>query len=74
MPCRIGITTDPDRRKSEWEGKYPTLTNWELLKGPLATKQEAQVSETTLSQDLGCESAPGGDDPFVKWYVYKFDY
>jgi hypothetical protein len=77
MSCRIGITTDPERRRGEWGSKYPTLKNWEIIAGPYKTKGEAQAMETDLSQAQGCEAAPGGDnpsDPRAKWYVYRFDH
>ena len=74
MACRVGMTTNPGERKRHWEGEYPTLRNWTIL-GRYKTKSEAQRAETTLAQQHGCVSAPGGSgDENDNWVVYKFDY
>ena len=59
MPCKIGMTSDLERRKAEWKRQYPTLKNSEVLAGPPNCKEDAQILEMTLSQDYGCESHPG---------------
>jgi len=74
MSCRIGITTDPDRRRGEWEKEYPNLRNWQIL-GRCKTKSAAQKAETHLAHRFGCEAAPGGPGKeHDNWCVYKFDY
>ena len=77
MRCRIGMTTNPEQRKTYWESQYSTLKDWQILDGPFSSKVEAQKKETELAKKLGCESHPGGDDAdFVgaKWYVYGFNF
>jgi len=74
MACRIGITTDPDRREREWKREYPNLRNWKNLEWH-KTKSAAQQAETRLARRLGCEAAPGGPgDEHDNWCIYKFDY
>ena len=77
MPCRVGITTNLERRKKEWKAIHPTLKNWQKLGYPYDTKETAQAAENLAAAMHGCESGSGGDDPDdpnAKWYVYKFDY
>lgn len=75
MPCRIGITTNPARRRAEWESEYPSLYGWEQ-RGPYSERSDAQRAETSLALEHDCEAAPGGADPDSgrSWYVYKFNY
>lgn len=75
MGCRIGITTDLDERKKYWKTIHPTLRDWQVLEGPISTKDEAQRLETYLARRHGCESAPGGKDvPGKSWWVYGFKF
>ena len=73
--CRVGMTTDPDRRKAEWEAEIPNTTNWKWY-GPYDSREDAQTAETTLAEKHGCESHPGGPEPKgnPQWWVYKFTY
>ena len=74
MPCQIGITTDPERRRRQWTRERPTLRNWEIL-GAYATKTLAQNAENQLAQQYGCNHGEGGDGPEQgPWYSYRFDY
>jgi hypothetical protein len=76
MACRVGITTDPKRRRAEWTSEYPDLMNWEILAGPVS-RAEAQEIEDAQALMYGCEASPGGDEPDqpgAEWYVYRFDY
>lgn len=77
MGCRIGMTTNSERRKEDWKTVYRNLRDWEILYGP-TTKDRAQEIETRLSEEYGCESHPGGDDPnaglLAQWYVYGFNH
>ncbi len=74
MPCRIGITTDPDRRLQEWRRKHPGLRRWRIL-GRYGSKSEAQAQETLLARRHGCEAWPGGVGPeTATWYVYCFEF
>lgn len=77
MPCKVGITTDLNRRKGEWQAIHPTLKNWKELGSPHDTRESAQNAENLVAVTSGCEHAPGGrepNDPDAKWHVYRFDY
>ena len=80
MSCRIGITTDPDRRKKEWErelGSKMRSETWKILDSGL-TKSEAQRKEDELASEKSCQASPGGsdvgDDNEKIWSVYYFEY
>lgn len=74
MACRVGITTDLDRRKAEWKQEYPNLRNWKI-ENEYETKTEAQAEENRIAKKRGCKSSPGGDgDEHATWYVYSFEY
>ncbi len=73
MACKIGITTDLDRRRKEWESEYPNLYGWQMLDGPFATQQKAQEAEDRLAKQHGCDSHHGGEGK-GQWWVYKFYY
>ena len=73
MACRIGITTDPESRKADWERKYPNLRNWRILETH-QTKSQAQQAEDRLASQYGCEAHHGGGSDPGPWSVYKFDY
>lgn len=74
MSCRVGITTNPYRRKQEWENKCSCFKNWEILASGLSRKQ-AQEMEDKYS-DM-CDTHPGGREPenySNNWSVYKFNH
>lgn len=74
MVCRIGITTDPDKRKKDWENQYPSLYDWKILE-KCYSKYDAQNAENRFARQYGCESHPGGSgEEGGVWYVYKFSY
>ena len=74
MPCQVGITTDPGRRRQEWERERPTLRNWRIL-SQHQTKTAAQQAENREARARGCNSGAGGDGPErAAWSVYYFDY
>ena len=74
MACRVGITTDPDRRKEEWKLEYPNLQGWEII-GKHRTKSAAQAQEDREAEERGCVSSQGGADADgATWFVYYFRY
>jgi len=74
MSCRVGITTDPKRRRQEWEQKYSNLKNWEEH-GPYASRDHAQRIENSMASQRSCVSHQGGREPeHGPWYVYYFEY
>ena len=74
MPCQVGITTDPNRRRQEWVQERPTLRNW-LILSTHNSRAAAQQAENREAQRLGCNSGAGGSGPEVAtWYVYAFEY
>ena len=74
MACRIGITQDLDRRKSEWKAKYPGLRDWKR-ESTHGSKTAAQAEEDRLANERGCQSGQGGSGPEAgTWHVYSFRY
>ena len=71
--CKIGMTTDPKRRKAEWERKYPDL-EWKTLQ-KYDSKSAAQSAEKRLANKYDCEAHGGGSGSKYKpWYTYKFNH
>lgn len=73
MPCRVGITTNPELRKRQWEAKVVGLTNWRIL-GTYRNRAEAQDREDKYAERHGCRAHHGGADAAGMWSVYRFDY
>jgi len=83
MACRIGITTDPEGRRSYWQNQAPGFANWEILE-VFRSKPAAKEYETQYALRHGCHGALSDLDPPVTakerqpehewWYVYHFDY
>lgn len=73
MPCRVGITTDLEKRKAYWESRVHSLSNW-LLLGSCRSRAQAQAHETRYSIAYKCQAAPGGRDSGGSWHVYRFNY
>ena len=74
MTCRVGVTTNPTKRKLFWMSKYPALRNWEELETDL-TYDEAQAAEAFYAAFYGCKSKLGGERVDGSDYVvYRFDY
>ena len=72
MACRVGITTNPERRKKEWQQEYPHLWDWTII-AKYGTKSAAQARENQEAKRRGCASSPGGGGPEVAtWHVYFF--
>jgi len=73
MICRVGITTNLERRKKEWKAEHSDMQNWEEF-GPFDSREDAQKWEDSQT---GCEKSGGGDnpdDPTAKWSGYRFSY
>ena len=74
MPCRVGITTDPERRRHEWQERFPALHHWQILACGL-TKHDAQIRQTLEAIRHGCAHAPiGSEVENTSWSVYYFEY
>ncbi len=73
MPCRVGITTNPDARKAYWQNKVVGLKGWRILKR-FGSKAKAQEYETWYASRYSCQASPGGASASGSWYVYRFDY
>ena len=73
MGCRVGISTNPEQRKKDWENEYEGFSDWQILAGPLS-RDEAQKKEDEIAKERGCEAHHGGDEPDVNtgWFVYYF--
>ena len=72
MACRVGITTNLARRRSEHERDYPNLYNWTILDSGL-TREKAQEIENQ-EKAKGCEASGGVRDADGSWSVYRFNY
>ena len=74
MSCRVGITTDPERREREWRRIHSSLWDWQIL-GDYWTKSAAQAREDLQAARRGCVHGPGGaGDEYDHWFVYLFRY
>ena len=73
MPCRVGITTDPQTRKSYWQSQVVGMYNWKII-GKHNSKEDAQEHETNYAVKHNCLAFPGGASAAGTWYVYRFDY
>lgn len=74
MPCRVGISTNPDERKRYWSGRVTGLRDWRIVSRH-STKSAAQRAETDYAERSGCVANPGGAGPErATWLVYRFTY
>jgi hypothetical protein len=73
MPCRVGITTDVERRRSEWTAKVVEMKNWRVL-ATYSQKSDAQAHEARYAKKYDCVASPGGPSTSGPWYVYRFEY
>lgn len=78
MGCRVGITTDPESRKEDWERDCPGLKNWRIIAEGLS-RSAAQKKEDEYEEEHDCEAYRGGRNPEPEndqnnWSVYRFDY
>lgn len=69
---RVGITSDPERRKKEHQNKYPDFRNWQIRAERLSYGQ-AQEKEDEYKRE-GYEGSPGGQKKEGNVYsVYTFE-
>ena len=73
MPCRVGITTDPEKRKSTWKNKVIGFRGFRIVKECL-TRKEAQEIERQYAEKHGCIQHGGGRNAQPPWIVYRFSY
>jgi hypothetical protein len=83
MPCKVGITTDPEAGEAYWQSQTIGFTNWQILE-IFRSKAAAKEYETHYALRHGCEAPLGApDSPIIGrkpateyewWYVYHFDY
>ena len=73
MPCRVGITTNPEVRKRQWESQVVGMSNWRIL-AEYRSREEAQAHETRYANRYGCHAHQGGAPASGMWSVYRFDY
>ena len=74
MGCRVGMTTNPQARRQDWEREYPNLYNWQIIRDEL-TYDQALLLEERVAQRYGCDAHGGG--PRVEgsvYSVYKFNF
>ena len=74
MPCRIGITTNPDDRSAYWNRRVQGMRDFEII-SIHQSKSAAQAAENRIAASHGCVSNPGGGGPRkATWRVYHFYY
>jgi len=83
MPCKVGITTDPEARRAYWQNQAIGFMNWQIL-NIFRSKAAAKEYETAYALRHGCEAALGDSDAlgtakesateYDWWHVYHFDY
>jgi hypothetical protein len=83
MPCKVGITTNPEARQAYWRDQVTGFTNWEILE-IFRSKAAAKEYETVYALRHGCEATLDyADAPSTGreaapehewWYVYHFDF
>jgi len=61
MPCRVGITTDPDTRREQWRSQVVGFTNWKVLDS-FRSRAAAQEYVTWYARRYGCHAYHGGAD------------
>ena len=77
MVCRIGITTNVEKRRQVWKSECFGFNSWKILDGPFSNREHAQRRETELANKYNCIAHGGGskpNNPNAKWYVYRFNY
>ena len=73
MAWKVGITTDPEKRKQYWQSLHPHLEGWRIIASGLSYS-DAQREEIECARRCGCESHSGGPDITGNiWSVYRFD-
>ena len=80
MPCRVGITRNPEKRKQDWKNLVVRLRNWRQKE--IGSKSAAQRQEDirfAACERAGlrgiCHAHRGGrGTENFGWYVYDFDY
>ncbi len=83
MPCKVGITTNPERRRLYWQERTTGFAKWEILE-VFRSKAAAKEYETAYALRHKCEAVPSSSDtpsrgrePTIEgewWYVYHFEY
>jgi len=84
MPCKVGITTNPEARRAYWQTRAAGFTNWQILE-MFRSKAAAKEYATAYALRHKCEAVPGDLDFLDRekdlateheywWYVYHFDY
>ncbi len=73
MSSRMGITTDPDARRADWESQVVGFRNWRLLR-TFGAKMGAQKFAAQYATKYGCRVSPDDANGGGKWYVYRFNY
>jgi len=74
MGCRIGITTNPEQRKKDWQEdyKYRKFRSWKIIQ-TFRSKTAAQKWENEEKESSGCVAHAGGSgSEIATWSGYKF--
>lgn len=75
MTCRIGMSSDLQKRIEYWRQRCPSNFSYQILASDM-TYEEAQAMEVLEARKCGvtCEQAPGGKRVSGRVYsVYRVD-
>lgn len=74
MLCKIGITTNPDKKLKYWQKKHSRVVNWNILE-TCETKSQARAKELQWAHRRRCETVPADKgDENATWHIYRFEY
>ena len=76
MPCRVGVTVDPVRRREEWEALVVNLRDWNVI-GIAPTWKRAMVLAAEYAKKTTRLADPGevGEvEEACPWHIYSFSY
>ncbi len=73
MSCRIGITTDPDTRRADWERQVVGLRDWRLLR-TFGAKPGAKKYAAQYAEKYGCRMSSVDMNVGGTWYVYRYNF
>ena len=73
MPCRIGITENPSKKRKYWQHQVVELSHWQLL-ASFDSSSEAQAYMTQFAKLHGCHVSEDYDSTSYKLCIYHFEY
>ena len=62
MPCKVGITTDPQTQKARMGRKSLRIKQLGTVRTPIPQEKQLKMRKNKLKAKYNCEGAPGGKD------------